>query len=133
MAGLRVFLPLYAAYYTSAPSNKFSLKLALPIAWDAFHSTDSILPAETVAEVSCEKQKLCEFWSYLMGEGEMLLNVFHKECLNPFVVKGKSEKQQSPKQNQIPGSDHTETFIKCNQRGLGWNWIWQYGQSCVGK
>lgn len=42
----------------------------------------------------------------------MFLNVFHTECINPFVMRGKSEKQQSPKLNWILGYDQAETFIK---------------------
>lgn len=48
----------------------------------------------------------------------MLLNVFHTECLKPFVMKGKSEKQQSPKLNWILVFDQSEIFIKYHQRRI---------------
>lgn len=51
-----------------------------------------------------------------MGEGKILLTVFHTECLNPFLMREKSEKQQSPKLNWILGYDQVDTFIKYHQR-----------------
>lgn len=51
-----------------------------------------------------------------MGKGEMLLNVFHTECLKPFIMKGKSEKQQSPKLNWILVFDQSEIFVNHHQR-----------------
>lgn len=38
----------------------------------------------------------------------MLLNIFHTECLNPFVMREKSENQQSPKLNWILGYDQVD-------------------------
>jgi len=45
----------------------------------------------------------------------MFINALHTECLNLFVMKGKSERQQPPKLNWILGCDQAETLLKYHQ------------------